>query len=159
MEQFPPTSTERQLSTRSLWFKSHVWRQLAKNESRDVEEQVLTSPTMRLCYWRPLAVFEFHSIRYIGYINEDPVHYIRIECWACWPKINLINRNLFVPGIRKEIVQENSFFTYDEFTENSQGNELWVKNWRDPRWTHSLRPMKDCMLPRTTERIAYKWPQ
>ncbi|RMX57433.1 hypothetical protein pdam_00006985, partial [Pocillopora damicornis] len=26
--------------------------------------------------------------------------------------------------IRKEIVQENSFFTYDEFTENSQGNEL-----------------------------------
>ena len=69
---------------------------------------------MRLCYWRPLAVFEFHSIRYIGYINEDPVHYIRIECWACWPKINLINRNLFVPGIRKNIVQETSFFTYDE---------------------------------------------
>ena len=124
LEQFPPTSTERQLSTRSLWFKSHVWRQLAKNESRDVEEQVLPSPTMRLCYWRPLAVFEFHSIHYIGYINEDPVHYIRIECWACWSKINLINRNLFVPGIRKEIVQENSFFTYDEFTENSQGNEL-----------------------------------
>ena len=114
LEQFPPTSTERQLSIGSLWFKSHVWRQLAKNESRDVEEQVLTSPTMRLCYWRPLAVFEFHSIRYIGYINEDPVHYIRIECWACWPKINLINRNLFVPGIRKDIVQETSFFTYDE---------------------------------------------